>query len=70
MVDIGKRIKQIMQQKHLTQKEVAKMASISRTYLSGIESGLYNPRIKTLARLAAALGVELVELFDERGDKK
>ena len=50
----------------LTQLELAEKVGISRTYLSNIEAPNVSTSfsIKTLFRIADALGVELVALFD------
>ena len=50
----------------LNQLQLAEKAGISRTYLSNIEAPNVSTSfsIKTLFRIADALGVELVDLFD------
>ena len=52
-----------------SQEDVAHLAGIHVTYLSGIERGQRNPSLKNLRRLAGALSVEVGELFafDEAG---
>lgn len=40
----------------LSQEAAGFKANIDRTYLSGIERGLRNPTVKTLRRIAEALG--------------
>jgi len=54
--------------KGLSQEELAFRAGIHRTYLGGIERGERNPALKNIAAMAAALEVNLQELFlfDER----
>jgi transcriptional regulator with XRE-family HTH domain len=47
----------------LSQEELADRASVHQTYLSGVEGGKRNPSIGVLARIAAALGVDIEELF-------
>ncbi len=47
----------------LTQDQLAKVAGIPRTTLSHIESGEGNPSLKTLSKLALALGVPFEELL-------
>jgi transcriptional regulator with XRE-family HTH domain len=47
----------------LTQEQEAKMASVSPTTISGIESGkITRPHLKTLLKIARALGVDVGEL--------
>lgn len=63
---IGSRIVKLRQAKHLTQKELAKGADISLSYLKRIESGnCSRPHLKTLARIAKCLGVDLPTIFQE-----
>jgi len=47
----------------LSQEETAEKAGIHVTYLSGVERGLRNPSVRTLRRLALALGVKTKDLF-------
>lgn len=56
---IGAKIKSLRKKKGLKQIELAKMAGISNTYLSDIEKGRTEPSIKTLTKIANALGVEI-----------
>lgn len=50
---------------HLSQSELARITSMSKATLSGIERGSSNPTVETLASLAGALGVSIVELLVE-----
>jgi transcriptional regulator with XRE-family HTH domain len=47
----------------MTQEDLAERADISVSFLSMIERGERAPHIETLAQVAAALGVEIAELF-------
>jgi len=49
--------------KGLSQEELAHRARVHQTYLSGVEGGKRNPSIDVLGRVAAALGVDVEELF-------
>jgi transcriptional regulator with XRE-family HTH domain len=51
--------------RHLTLSELARATGMSKATLSGIENGRANPTIETLAGLAAALRVSVVELVDD-----
>lgn len=55
---IGEKIKLLRLNKGIKQIELARIAGISNTYLSDIEKGRTNPSIKTLVKIAHALGVE------------
>ncbi len=47
----------------ISQEECAHRAGLDRTYVSGVERGVRNPSLKSIARLATALDIELVTLF-------
>lgn len=49
--------------KGLTQKELGRLAGVSQTTISHIESGNYIPMIDTVLKIAAVLGVAVDELF-------
>ena len=56
---IGDKIRELREKRKLTQIELAKLAGISNTYLSDIERGRVNPSLKTLDKLARALGIKI-----------
>jgi len=53
--DIGKRIKKVREEQHLTLKNVEAKAGISATHISEIERGKTSPTIGALIRIAEAL---------------
>lgn len=55
-MEIGKKIKALRLEKGMKQLELAKKAGISNTFLSDIEIGRTNPSLKTLEKIANALG--------------
>lgn len=57
------RIKELLKEKHITQKELAARMGISDGTLSNILSGRFSPTKDTLQRIADALGVDIAELF-------
>ncbi len=61
---IGVRIKEIRQQKGLTQQELAAELDYEKSNMSRLESGNIDPRASTLNKVAKALGVTLSELMD------
>jgi transcriptional regulator with XRE-family HTH domain len=61
---IGKRIKELRQNKKLTQEKLAERADINAKYISRIELGMENPTIDLFIKLAKALEVEMWEMFD------
>lgn len=63
MDNIGQKIKNERLKKRLKQYELAKEANISNTYLSDMEVGRSKPSLKTLDKIAKALGVDIKELL-------
>ena len=57
--DIIKAIIVARNEQKLTQKELAKRAGLRQANISRMESGTYNPSVKTLKLLAKGLGKEL-----------
>ena len=54
--EIGRRIKKMREEHHLTLKNVEAKAGISATHISEIERGKTSPTIGALIRIADALG--------------
>lgn len=61
--ELGLRIKALREERQLPQEELAHLAAIHVTYLSGLENGKRNPSLLVLERLATALGIKIVDLF-------
>ena len=59
----GIRIRELRQQRGLSQEALADLARIGRSYMSGIERGVRNCSTLHLLRLAKALGVRVGDLF-------
>lgn len=58
----GKKISKLRKELRLSQEELATAAGLDRTYISGIERGFQNPSLRTIGRLAKALGVSISDL--------
>lgn len=65
---IGHRIRQLREQKGLSQGDIEKASGLLRCYISRVEHGHTVPSLETLERFAAALDVPLYRLFYE-GDE-
>lgn len=63
----GLNVARIREARGLSQDQVAEKADLDRTYISGIERGVRNPGVKTVVKLARALGVG-VEMLCEGVD--
>jgi transcriptional regulator with XRE-family HTH domain len=61
----GKQLQRLRTRRGLTQEQLAVTASLSRTFLTRLELGLYDPSLSTLVRLAKALRVSVTELLGE-----
>ncbi len=57
------KIKEIREQKKLTQEEVAKKAGMSANYYSKIERGIINTSVAKANKIAKALEVEVSDIF-------
>jgi transcriptional regulator with XRE-family HTH domain len=58
-------LREIRLRKGWSQQNLADESGVGQDTISGIESGRHEPRPSTLRKLAAALGVEVVEFFRE-----
>ena len=66
---IGQRIRQLRQQKNLSQGDIEETTGLLRCYVSRVENGHTVPSLETLERFAAALNVPLYQLFYTGEDK-
>jgi transcriptional regulator with XRE-family HTH domain len=57
------RIRQLRTERGLSQAKLAVVAGMDPATLNRLEQGKGNPNLKTLERVAGALGVEVVDLF-------
>jgi len=64
-MNVGDRIKGLMNEKHLSQNRLAKLAGLSQSGLSTIVSGAVSPKESTLTAIADALGCTVAELMGE-----
>ncbi|MBR5555572.1 helix-turn-helix transcriptional regulator [bacterium] len=61
---LGKRVKVLRENAHLTQEKLAEKCGISLDYLGKIEVCINKPGLKTIFRLANALEIPIKEFFD------
>ena len=61
---LGKRIKFLREQSHLTQEKLAERAEISLDYLGKIEVNINRPGLVTIFKIAKALNIETKDLFN------
>ena len=63
-VQLGQRLKELRAARDMSQEQLAERAGVNVTYLSSVERAKENPTLDMLEKLADALEVELVELFN------
>ncbi len=63
---LARNLKRLRTERGWSQEELADLAGLHRTYVSGVERGVRNPTITIVAALAKALGVPPVELLAAR----
>ncbi len=68
LISTGKKIKLNRQNKGLTQKQLAVAANVSPGLIAQLEAGKVQPSLKTVERLADALGVSVCHLILEQED--
>ena len=62
---ISDRLRELREQKNLSQGDIEKRTGLLRCYISRVENGHTVPAIETLEKLARALEVPLYQLFYE-----
>ena len=60
---IGSRLRQLREQKHMSQGDIEDRIGLLRCYISRVENGHTVPSLETLERFAAVLDVPLYQLF-------
>jgi transcriptional regulator with XRE-family HTH domain len=66
---LAERIKVLRRSKRWSQEQLAERAYMQRSYLADLERGYRNPSVRTLLKVANALGVSIQALLDD-GRKK
>src|SRR5678815_2647262 len=61
--NIAANVRQLRQSRNLTQDQLARLSGVPRPTWSNLESGMANPTVSVLARVAAALQVPFEELI-------
>lgn len=62
-IEIANRIRRLRKKKELTQEQLAEKVHVSTTHIGLVETGKRRASLKTLQRIASALGVKLKDLF-------
>jgi transcriptional regulator with XRE-family HTH domain len=65
MSTFAERLRQLREQKELTRYRLAQLSGVSKEGVNKLERGDADPRLSTLVKLAAALGVSPRDLLPE-----
>ena len=63
LIQIGKKIKKIRVERHLSQVELADLCDFEKSNMARIEAGRTNLTIRTLLKISTALEVEIIALL-------
>lgn len=63
-MEFNKKLKKLREEKGLSQAELAKMASVSQTAISDIETGNKMPKLDTAMKICKALNVKLMDVVE------
>lgn len=61
---LGRRIRTLRNEVGISQLELAGAAGMRKQFLNRVENGRQNPNVRTLSRIAIALGLPLATLFE------
>src|SRR5208337_1787588 len=67
---IGRKITKLREERGLSQRQFAAIADISGPHFGLVEAGVGNVSLLVLIKIASALGVGIVDLFDGAGGSK
>ncbi|MCL1944747.1 MAG: helix-turn-helix domain-containing protein [Firmicutes bacterium] len=67
-MEIGSKIRELRQQKNLTQEELGDRCDLTKGYISQLENDLSSPSIATLSDILLVLGSNLSDFFDKIED--
>ena len=63
-INVGQQIQKLRELKGLSQQDLAAKCNFEKSNMSRLEAGRVNPTLSTLEKVAKALEVTLVELFN------
>lgn len=65
---LGERIKQLRNEKGLSQEKFALLVDMDRTYFATVESGKRNISLKNIEKIAKGLDITIAQLFEGIGE--
>lgn len=63
----GERVRRLRQDRRLTLQQLAKACDVATSTISKVENGQMSPTYENIIRLANGLGVDVADLFSDRG---
>ncbi len=67
-MEVGKRIRELREQKNYTLNKLANHAGVSQSYLRDVELENKNPTIAFLSLICQSLGISLRDFFSEESE--
>jgi transcriptional regulator with XRE-family HTH domain len=64
-LEVQERVKRFRKERGLTVRRLAERAGCTHSYISQLEKGTTVPSLSMVGKLAAALGINVVDLFNE-----
>src|ERR1700677_2253709 len=64
-MEVGRKLREMRQARHLSQGDIEKKVGLLRCYVSRVEKGHTIPNVETLAKFAWALETPLYRLFTD-----
>jgi transcriptional regulator with XRE-family HTH domain len=61
----GLKVRELRKQKEISQEKLAELAGLHRTYIGMIERGEKNLTLLNIEKIALALNVKIIDLFNE-----
>ena len=68
--NFGNRVKQLREEKSLSQEKFALSIGMDRTYYASVESGKRNISLINIERIADGLEISISDLFNNTGGKR
>ena len=62
-MEVGRRLRELRQARHLSQGDIEKKVGLLRCYTSRVENGMTIPGVETLGKFACALEIPLYRFF-------
>lgn len=63
LIRFGRTVRQLRQEKHISQEEFADMCGLHRTYISDVELGKRNISLENIMKIADSLDIHVSEIF-------